>query len=342
MIRVGIVGATGYAGEELIKILLKHPHASIVYLAAKIEEPLPISDIFGYLANRLELYCELLDYKKIVSNCQVVFLALPHTASMEIVPSILSLDSKIKIIDLSADYRLKNTTNYSKYYKVKHKSPELIKEAIYGLPEFYREKIKESRLVANPGCYPTLALLSIVPLIVAGLIEFDPIIIDAKSGFTGAGRKADIASIFSEVNENVKPYKINIHQHMPEIEQELEKFSGKKIKINFIPQLLPLNRGIIQTIYVRKKRTIKTKDLIQIYRRFYRKEPFVRVYAENKFPQLKNVVNTNFCDIGFYNDLYSKTLIVVSALDNLLKGASGQAVQNMNIMYGFEETLALL
>ena len=341
MVDVGIIGATGYAGEELIKILLRHPQVRITYLSAKIEKPTPISDIFGYLKGRLELTCELPDYKRIISRCELLFMALPHTVSMEMVPHLLK--THLKIIDLSADYRLKDIKTYEQYYKTKHKSPEIIKEAVYGLPEIYREKIKQARLIANPGCYPTAGILGILPALVADLIEMDSVIIDAKSGFTGAGRKSDPNYIFSEVNENLKAYKVNIHQHIPEIEEQLSRFSKKKIKINFVPHLIPLNRGILETIYLKKKdKRLNIKDIISIYKRFYKKEPFIRIYEEGRFPQIKDVVNTNFCDLGFYTDTGKDLLIIVVAIDNLLKGASGQAVQNFNIMYGFDEREALL
>jgi N-acetyl-gamma-glutamyl-phosphate reductase len=340
MVDVGILGATGYAGEELIKILLRHPQVRITYLSAKIDKPTPISKIFGYLKGRLEIICELPDYKKITSRCQLLFMALPHTVSMEIVPQIL--DSDLRIIDLSADFRLKNIKTYEKFYKVKHKSPQIIKSAIYGLAELYREKIKQAKLIANPGCYPTAAILGILPALVTEMVEPDFIIIDAKSGFTGAGRNPKPDFIFSEVNENLKAYKINTHQHIPEIEQELSKFCKKNLKINFVPHLIPLNRGILETIYLKKKKDFNLPDIISIYKRFYKKEPFIRVYEENSFPEIKNVVGTNFCDLGFYTETKSEFLIIVVAIDNLLKGASGQAVQNMNIMCGFKETEALL
>jgi len=341
MVNVGIVGATGYAGEELIKILLRHPGVKITYLSAKIDKPIPISEIFGYLKGRLEIICELPDYKRMASLCELLFMALPHTVSMEMVPYLLK--ENLKIIDLSADYRLRDIKNYEKFYNVKHKSPQIIKEAVYGLPELYREKIKKAKLIANPGCYPTAGILGILPALIADLIETDSIIIDAKSGFTGAGRKPDLNNIFSEVNENLKAYKVNIHQHMPEIEEQLSRFSKKKIKINFVPHLIPLNRGILETIYLKKKdKKLEVKEIISVYKRFYKKEPFIRIYEEKKFPQIKDVLYTNFCDLGFYTKAGEDLLIVIVAIDNLLKGASGQAVQNFNIMYGFNERESLL
>lgn len=343
MINVGIIGATGYTGEELISLLLKHPQVKISYLSAKIEAPQKISEVFKKFKTRIELICEELDFKKVSSQCELVFTALPHTVSMEVVPKLLS--AKLKVIDLSADYRLKNLKLYERFYNKKHTDSSRVKEAVYGLPELYRSNIKKAYLVANPGCYPTAAILGILPCLVADYIEQDDIIIDAKSGFTGAGRKLEPSYIFAEVNENLKAYKINIHQHIPEIEERLSLFSSKKININFVPHLVPLNRGILETIYLKKKKNklnLQTEDLIKLYKRFYIKEPFVRIYDNESLPQIKDVVGTNFCDIGLYSKRGSPLIIIVVAIDNLLKGASGQAVQNMNIMCGFNETTALI
>ncbi|MCM8757796.1 MAG: N-acetyl-gamma-glutamyl-phosphate reductase [Candidatus Omnitrophica bacterium] len=343
MIKVGIIGATGYTGEELINLLLKHPEVRICYLSAKIQFPQKISEIFKKFKARIEIVCEELNFEKVSSQCELVFTALPHTVSMEIVPRLLN--AKLKVIDLSADYRLRNLKLYQRFYKKKHSDPYRIKEAVYGLPEIYRQDIKKASLVANPGCYPTAAILGILPCLVADYIELSDIIIDAKSGFTGAGRKLDLSYIFAEINENLRAYKINTHQHIPEIEERLSSFSSKKLNINFVPHLVPLNRGILETIYLKKKKNklnLKTEDLIKLYKRFYSKEPFIRIYDKESLPQVKDVVGTNFCDIGLYSEKNSSLIIIIVAIDNLLKGASGQAVQNMNIMYGYPETTALI
>jgi N-acetyl-gamma-glutamyl-phosphate reductase len=339
MVNVGILGATGFAGEELIDILLRHHGVRITVLSAKIDKPQTIDKIFPKFKNRISLICQEPNIKEIIAKCDLAFLALPHTVSMEIVPKLLS--GRKRVIDLSADYRLKDTKIYEQFYKTKHKDKFNLAQAVYGLPEIYRNKIKEAKLVANPGCYPTCAILAIAPLMAFDLADSDSIVIDAKSGVTGAGRKVVEDFLFSEVNKDFKAYKVNRHQHMPEINQELSKLAGKKIKVIFVPHLLPLNRGILETIYLRKrvKRQGLRDKLINLYKKFYKNEPFVRIKEEGDFPRLKDVIGTNFCDIGIKDE--DKDIIIIAAIDNLLKGASGQAVQNMNIMYKFPEDSGL-
>ncbi|MFH1407051.1 MAG: N-acetyl-gamma-glutamyl-phosphate reductase [Candidatus Omnitrophota bacterium] len=353
MINVAVVGATGYAGEELIKVLLRHPGVKITSVSAKIDKPQKISEIFPAFKGSLDLVCAGPDIKEILEKSEVVFLALPHRVSMEYAPEFLKAGKKV--IDLSADYRLKDTNVYEKYYGVKHKNAALIKEAVYGLPELYREKIKQARFIANPGCYPTGAILGIAPALFPeggkNLIE-DDILIDAKSGVSGAGRPASagasagqqaLASLsFCEVNENLKAYKINEHQHMPEINQELSNIAGKEISVTFVPHLIPINRGILSTIYLKLKKNLTTEVLLEFYKNFYKREPFVRIYEQGAYPQIKDVVNTNFCDIGIKVDRDKGLAIVVSCIDNLSKGAAGQALQNMNIICGLKETEGLL
>ncbi len=336
MINVGIFGATGYAGEELIDILLKHPEVKITYLAAKIDKPAPIAEFFPKFMNRLDLICGLPEVEEAVSKCDALFLALPHTASMDFVPRLLSAGKKV--VDLSADYRLKDAKIYDTFYQTTHKDKARIGDAVYGLPELYREDIKHAWLIANPGCYPTAAILGLAPLVACGGIDFDSIIIDAKSGFSGAGRKF----VASESGNDFKVYKVNVHQHAPEIDQELSKLAGKKIKVTFVPHLLPLERGILATIYVKKVQSSEfgVQSTIGLYKKFYKKEPFVRILEEGSFPQLKDVVQTNFCNIGIKEE--PESAIIIVAIDNLLKGASGQAVQNMNIMYKFPEQAGLV
>ncbi|MBM3255034.1 MAG: N-acetyl-gamma-glutamyl-phosphate reductase [Candidatus Omnitrophica bacterium] len=340
MINVGIIGVTGYAGEELIRILLNHPQVRITNLSAKIDKPLAIEQIFPKFSGRINLVCTLPDIKNIIASCELVFLALPHTVSMGLVPKLLKAGKKV--IDLSADYRLKNTALYEKFYKLAHKDKPNIKKAVYGLPELYRVKIKGAKLLANPGCYPTAAILGLAPLVALDLLDLPSIIIDAKSGVSGAGRRADEAMLFAEVNEDFRAYKINVHQHSPEINQELSGLAGKKLAVTFVPHLLPLNKGILETIYVKKAKNVKlkAKNLQEMYKKFYQREPFVRIKKEGEYPRLKDVVGTNFCDIGIAD--FGESVIIVSAIDNLLKGASGQAVQNMNIMYNFPEAMGLL
>jgi N-acetyl-gamma-glutamyl-phosphate reductase len=340
MIRVGIIGATGYAGEELINLLLRHPYVKITNLSAKIDKPQSITEIFPKLNGKIQLVCAQPDLRAITNDCDLVFLALPHTVSMEIVPKLLSAGKKV--IDLSADYRLADTKIYIQFYNVTHKDKTNISKAVYGLPELYRAKIKGACLIANPGCYPTAAILALAPLAAFNLIDINSIIIDAKSGVTGAGKKLAESFLFAEINEDFKAYKVNNHQHSPEINQELSKLSAAKIAVTFVPHLLPLNRGILETIYVKrsKKPGNKSQKLVDLYKKFYKKEPFVRIRQEGDFPTIKDVAGTNFCDIGIKD--CADTIIIISAIDNLLKGASGQAVQNMNIIYKFPEDTALL
>lgn len=340
MINAGIVGITGYAGEELIRILLGHPQVRITNLSARFDKPLALGQVYPEFAGRTGLECGKIDVKKICAVCDVVFLALPHTVSMSIVPKLLKAGKKV--IDLSADYRLKDASAYEKFYKVTHKDKGTLKSAVYGLPELWRAKIKGAQLLANPGCYPTAAILGLAPAVALNIIDPSSIIIDAKSGVTGAGRKAVEAMLFSEVNEDFKAYKINVHQHSPEMNQELSALAGKKVNVTFVPHLLPLNRGILETIYVKKAKNalLKAKNLQEMYKKFYQREPFVRIKKEGEFPRIKDVAGTNFCDIGIAD--FKEEVIIISAIDNLLKGASGQAVQNMNIMYKLPETMGLL
>jgi N-acetyl-gamma-glutamyl-phosphate reductase len=259
---------------------------------------------------------------------------------MEIVPVLLKEGKKV--IDLSADYRIEDTQVYKKWYSKDHTDINNIKKAVYGLPELYKDKIKNASLIANPGCYPTAAILALAPLFKNKLAKPEFIIIDAKSGITGAGRKPDLSSVYSDFNENLKAYKINQHQHMPEIEEVLSNISGKKVEINFVPHLIPMDRGILETIYLKTDTKVNVIDLLKLCKEFYKQSPFVRINDEGKFPEIKDVLNTNFCDIGIKIDSQKSLVIIVAAIDNLVKGAAGQAVQNMNIMCGFPEGEALL
>ena len=341
MLNVGIVGATGYAGEELLDLLLGHPQVRITHISAKIDKPAKIGSLFPRFSGRINLLCAEPNIGEIKATCDAVFLALPHTVSMDFVPSLLRANKRV--IDLSADYRLSDIRLFEEFYKVAHKDKSHLPSAVYGLPELYRNTIKSAALIANPGCYPTVSILALAPLVAFGMVEVDSIIIDAKSGVTGAGRKASLDFCFPEINEDFKAYKINNHQHSPEINQELSKLAGKKLAVTFVPHLLPLSRGILATIYVRKTQRGARKPaqkVLDVYRKFYKKEPFIRIKDEGDFPKLKDVVHTNFCDIAIKEE--KEQLIIVAAIDNLLKGASGQAVQNFNIMYGFPEKSALV
>lgn len=335
-IRVGVVGATGYTGEELVRILVRHPRAQIAYVSGKEDRDVRIHEIFPYLRGKLDLECRPLSVEEAVEKTDLVFLSLPHTVSMQQAP--LFLKAGKKVIDVSADYRLRDAAVYERFYKTPHKDPAHLREAVYGLPEINREKIRRARLVANPGCYPTGAILGLVPGIRGGWFKPDSVVIDAKSGVTGAGRKADRSLNFSEVNESFKAYKLFEHQHVPEIDQELSRAVRKPVNVVFVPHLLPLNRGILSTIYVRLAKKADTAKLLSVYGRFYKEEPFVQVYPGGRLPELKSVAHTNFCDIGLRVNEAKGLAVIVVALDNLVKGAAGQAVQNMNLVAGFDET----
>lgn len=334
---VSIVGATGYTGQKLVDILLRHPQARLKGLFSTTDEPRPLASFNPRFAGRSDLTVRKYSLKE-AASADVVFLALPHTTAMDCVPKLLK--AGIPVIDLSADYRLRDAQVYEQAYGLKHKDPGHIAKAVYGLPELYRAKIKNAQLVANPGCYPTAAILALAPLLASDDYTVESVIIDAKSGASGAGKKAVSEMIFNEVDEDFKAYKVNTHQHKPEISQELSRLNGKKINPVFVPHLLPLQVGILETIYVKLASRTKTEQLLELYRSFYREQPFVRVRPQGSFPRLKDVVESNFCDIGLQAD--GDSLIIISAIDNLVKGASGQAVQNMNIMFNYPETQGLL
>lgn len=338
-IRVGVIGATGYTGEELVRILSRHSGVRVTYVSGKEDRGEKIQDIFPYLKNKLDLKCNALSIEDAIKKTDLVFLSLPHTLSMQSAPVFLKAGKKL--IDISADYRLQDVKVYEKFYKTPHKDISNLKTAVYGLPELNRAKIKTAKLVANPGCYPTGSILGIAPGLKSGVFDIDSIQIDAKSGVTGTGRKAEKTLHFSEVNESVKAYRLFEHQHVPEIDQALSKVSKKKIGVVFVPHLIPINRGILTTIYVKLAKKMNTESLLKIYKKFYAGEKFVKVYDAGLLPEIKNVVNTNFCDIGLRVNEEKNLAVIVTAIDNLGKGAAGQAVQNMNIMCGFEETTGL-
>ena len=337
MLKVGVVGATGYAGEEVIKILIDHKGVKITELSAIIDREEPISSLLPVFKGKLDVICKKPDPQEMAKNVDLVFLGLPHKVSMEIAPAFLKADKLV--VDLSADYRL-DPKVYEKWYGVAHKDTANLAQAVYGLPELYCDRIKKARLLANPGCYPTSVILGIAPALAEKAIDRSYIIADSKSGVTGAGRKSDIGLIFCEVNENLKAYKVNDHQHKPEINTILSRIAGEEIDIVFTPHLIPMNRGILSTIYLKLTKPIDTESAVALYKAFYKGKPFVRVYDNGKLPQIRDVVGTNFCDIGV--KVSGSTLIVISCIDNLVKGAAGQAVQNMNLMCGFSETEGLL
>jgi len=330
-LREGVVGATGYVGEEILRALSRHGQIDITSVTAIIDKPSIFSELFPAFKGIIDLMCTNLDVGEVAKKTDVVFLALPHTVSMQYAP--LFLKAGKKVIDLSADYRL-DADVYTYWYKHDHVDQGNLKAAVYGLPELNRGQIKDASLIANPGCYPTATILAALPAVKRDIVG-GPIIADAKSGVTGAGRKAAIPLCFGEVDENLKAYKIGEHQHMPEMMSILGKASGKKVDVIFTPHLIPMRRGILSTVYIPLKETLSETDVRGIYNDFYKSARFVRVHKQGVFPEIKDVLNTNFCDLGI--KVCGKLLIVVSCIDNLLKGAAGQAIQNMNIMYGFKE-----
>lgn len=350
-IKVSIIGATGYSGKELIKILLNHPKVELIHLVSASYVGKNISEIFPDFLNQLDKILIGLDLQKISEESDLVFTALPHTVSMKIVPDLLKKEG-MRVIDLSADFRLKDSVSYTDWYQKEHnkKSKTLLKNAVYGLPELYGEEIKNASLVANPGCYSTSAILGIAPLLTNQAVNPEGIIIDAKSGTSGAGRKLSLTLHFAECNESFKAYKCLRHNHIPEIEQELsllyygqiQNKEEKTVKISFTPHLLPINRGILSTCYLDLKERYDNEEILNIYKEFYQNAPFVRIFSPPELPEIRFVTKTNYCDIGFAIDGRMGKIKVISVIDNLSKGASGQAVQNMNIMFGLRENSGLI
>ena len=336
--RVGIIGATGYTGVELLRLLLHHPEVEVTALTSQKYAGLPIDQVFPSVMKYLQLKCEELNLDQVSKKTDFIFTAVPHKTAMETVPSFVQRGKKV--VDLSADFRLQDPAVYERWYQ-KHTAPELLKESVYGLPELHRKKIREAKIVGNPGCYPTGALIGLIPLVEKGMISLESIIIDSKSGVSGAGRDVVLESLFCEVNEGVRAYKIFEHRHTPEIEQELSQLVQKKVNVTFVPHLIPIDRGILTTLYVILAKKMKTEEVLNIFEQYYEKEPFVRIFQKGKIPNTKNVRGSNYCDIGLKVSEGDGRLVVVTAIDNLVKGASGEAVQNMNIMLGYPETMGL-
>jgi len=337
-VKVGIFGISGSAGGKLTEILVSHPYVEITagYVAPN-EESKSIDKIIPRLKGIINLECKnKIDWEYVKKNCDLIFLALPHSVSMEYVPPLINMGKKV--IDLSADFRFKDIEIYEKYYK-KHSCPQFIKEAVYGLPELYRKQIKNASLIGNPGCYPTSIILGTAPVVKNGLVE-ENIIVNSVSGVTGAGKKPLEANMFISCNENIKAYKIGEHRHQPEIEEILSNEGGRKHRVLFVPHLAPYDQGILSTIYLKTKKEIKKNEIVELYNEFYKNEPFVRIMEYGVSPSVKNIRDTNFCDIGF--KIVDENIVVMVAIDNLVKGASGQAVQNMNIIYGFDETIPFI
>lgn len=340
MLKVGIVGASGYTGVELARILAGHPEVRLTVATSRQYAGKPLAEVFPNLRKRVDIICENLTAEELVERADFFFCAVPHKTAMDIVPRLL--DAGKKVVDLSADFRIHDAKVYEAWYQP-HSSPQFLAEAAYGLPELYRTSIAGARLTANPGCYPTSVILALTPLLRAGLIDAKTLIIDSKSGTSGAGRAANVGTLFCEVADGFKAYKVGgSHRHIPEIEQELSLANGQPVTITFTPHLLPIARGILSTMYATLTEAGKTTDLQALYEQCYGDEPFVRVLPPGTMPATQHVRGSNCCDIGLQQDPRTGRLIVLSAIDNIVKGASGQAVQNMNLMNGFAETTGLM
>ena len=340
--KIGVLGASGYTGSELVRMLLRHPRAEIALLTAERSAGKAMREVFPHFSPYgLPTLVALdgLDWKALALD--VVFCALPHATTQNVLKGLLAAAPDTKVVDLSADFRLADTAAYAKWYGHEHHAPELQKEAVYGLVEIHRRDIKKARLVANPGCYTSCAQLPLTPLIKAKAIDLDEIVIDAKSGMTGAGRAAKEAMLFSEVSEGFNAYGVGKHRHMAELDQEFSLAAGRDVMVTFTPHLVPMNRGILSTIYVRGKRGRSPQELHEILLKFYAKEPFVHVLPFGETPHTRHVRGSNMTMIGVVADRVPGRAIVISALDNLVKGASGQAIQNMNLVMGYPETMGI-
>jgi N-acetyl-gamma-glutamyl-phosphate reductase len=336
--RVGIIGATGYTGVELLRLLLLHPEVEVTALTSQKYAGVPIDQVFPSLRKHLPLTCEELAVEHVSKKTDFIFTAVPHKTAMETVP--LFYRQGKRVVDLSADFRFKDPAVYERWYQ-KHTSTDLLPESVYGLPELHREKIRKAKIVGNPGCYPTGALIGLIPLVKKSMVSLENVVIDSKSGVSGAGRDAVLESLFCEVNEGVKAYKIFEHRHLPEIEQELSEIAQKKVSVSFVPHLIPMDRGILTTLYLVLTKRWKAEEVLNTFQEHYQKEPFVRIYPKGKFPNTKDVRGSNYCDIGVKVNEAEDRAVIVTAIDNLVKGASGEAVQNMNIMLGYPETMGL-
>lgn len=336
--RIAIIGATGYTGLELLRLLIRHPEVEVTALTSQKYVGVPIDQVFPSLRKKVPLRCEELQTDQISKKADFIFTAVPHKRAMEIVP--LFYRQGKRVVDLSADFRFKDAGIYERWYQ-KHTSADLLPESVYGLPELHREEIRNAKIVGNPGCYPTGALIGLIPMVKKRLISPEGIVVDSKSGVSGAGRDVVLESLFCEVNEGVKAYKIFTHRHTPEIEQELSQLARREISVDFVPHLIPMDRGILTTLHVCLVKKIKTEELLKTFEEFYREEPFIRIYPKGMLPGTKHVRGSNFCDIGVVVSEANDRAVVVTAIDNLVKGASGEAVQNMNIMLGYPETLGL-
>ena len=339
MIKAGIIGATGYAGGELVRILSGHPDVEIVWYGSRSYIDQKYADVYRNMFRIVDAACMDDNMEELAEEADVIFTATPQGFCASVISE--EILSKTKIVDLSADFRIKDVKTYEKWYGIEHKSPQFIEEAVYGLCEVNREDVKSARLVANPGCYTTCSILTAYPLSKEGLIDMNTLIVDAKSGTSGAGRGAKVPNLFCEVNENMKAYGVTTHRHTPEIEEQLSYASGEPVMINFTPHLVPMNRGILATEYASLKEKVTAEEVMAIYQKYYGNEYFIRLLGAGACPETKWVEGSNFVDIGFQIDERTNRIVMMGAIDNLVKGAAGQAVQNMNLMFGLKESEGL-
>jgi len=338
MIKVAIAGGSGYTGLELLRLLIKHPKIKITAITSEKHQGQTLADIFPSFGGFSDLSFTPLT-PAIADECDILFLALPHTTALNQMPDFLK--KSCRVIDLSADFRLKSQEIFEQWYGLPHGQKEALAQAVYGLPEVHRDSIKSAKLIANPGCYPTSVLLALLPLLKTDWVDPDTIIADCKSGVSGAGRKPAINTQFSECNEAVSAYSLATHRHTPEIEQEISSLIGREINVTFSPHLMPMTRGMLSTVYVNLRKDLALEKLRELYREFYKNEPFVRILNPGTFANTHHVVASNYCDVGLQIDARAGRVIITSAIDNLVKGAAGQAIQNMNIMLGLDEKTAL-
>lgn len=340
MIKAGIIGATGYAGAELVRLLLQHREAEIVWYGSRSYIEKPYADVYGNMFRLVDEKCMDDNMEALADQVDVIFTATPQGLCASLVNE--EILSKVKIVDLSADFRIKDVSVYEKWYGIEHKSPQFIEEAVYGLCELNRESVKGARLIANPGCYTTCSILTLYPLVKEGLIDPATIIIDAKSGTSGAGRGAKVNNLYCEVNENIKAYGVASHRHTPEIEEQLSYACGRDVVLSFTPHLVPMNRGILVTAYANLLPGVSEEQIRNAYETQYKGEPFIRLLAGKTPPETRWVEGSNYVDINYVVDPRTNRVVMMGALDNLIKGAAGQAVQNMNLLFGFEETEGLM
>ncbi len=339
MIKAGIIGATGYAGGELARLLLQREDIEITWFASKSYVDQDYASIYQNMYQLTDAQCKADDMKQMAEEADVIFTATPQGLCASLISE--EILSRAKVIDLSADFRIKDVAVYEAWYKLKHAAPQFIQEAVYGLPEINRERIQEARLIANPGCYPTCTFLSVYPLAKEGLIDLSTLIVDAKSGTSGAGRGAKVNNLYCEVNESIKAYGVAGHRHTPEIEEQLSYAAGKPVTINFTPHLVPMDRGILVTAYASLARDVSYEEVKAVYDQYYEKERFVRVLAKDVCPETRWVKGSNFVDVNFKIDPRTKRIIMMGAMDNMVKGAAGQAIQNMNLIFGLPEDKGL-